>query len=118
MEKVRPRCGQPSDRGRLRNRTKLVFHGVSYILTDDPAVEAVLLVVDVDGGAIERRRCGRRRLGPDRMTAAVELEGRVQLIVTVNDRLTSAGHVERHALLFCCNTINQFKIHKAQLIRD
>jgi len=25
MEKVRPWCGQPSDRGRLRNRTELIF---------------------------------------------------------------------------------------------
>jgi len=27
MEKVRPRCGQPSDRGRLKNRTEQVHIG-------------------------------------------------------------------------------------------
>ena len=31
MEKVRPWCGQPSDRGRLKNRTE---HDLLYILTD------------------------------------------------------------------------------------
>jgi len=46
MEKVRPWCGQPSDRGRLRNRTQ------QYSITSvgpaaDPGVQAVSLQVTV-----------------------------------------------------------------------
>jgi len=34
MEKVRPRCGQPSDRGQLKNRTE---HGLVYSETESEA---------------------------------------------------------------------------------
>ena len=34
MEKVRPRCGRPSDRGRLKNRTE---HGLVYSETESEA---------------------------------------------------------------------------------
>ena len=32
MEKVRPRCGQPSDRGRLKQRRELVVCGIFYAI--------------------------------------------------------------------------------------
>ena len=32
MEKVRPRCGQPSDRGRLKKRRELVVCGIFYAI--------------------------------------------------------------------------------------
>ena len=31
MEKVRPRCGQPSDRGRLKNRTDVLFCSLAVL---------------------------------------------------------------------------------------
>jgi len=70
------------------------------ILTDDPPIETVFFVVDVDRrliGLSRRRLC----LGPDRETAAMQNEGRVQLIVTVDDRLDSSGYVERQTPLVC-----------------
>ena len=37
MEKVRPWCGQPSDRGRLRNRTELLFWFFQSPTAETPA---------------------------------------------------------------------------------
>jgi len=76
------------------------------VLTDNPSVEAVVLVVDIDVGetggvALVTEWWRWRCLSPDWMTVAVESERLVQLILTVDDWVSWPRHVHCQTLLVC-----------------
>ena len=52
MEKVRPWCGQPSDRGRLKNRTEPTVYG-----SGRPTTAVVVVVLVVTGKQTEADDC-------------------------------------------------------------
>ena len=50
MEKVRPWCGQPSDRGRLKNRTEQVFKNFIKLKSKNPTFATPGLVWNRNDG--------------------------------------------------------------------
>jgi len=57
MEKVRPWCGQPSDRGRLGNRTFTYLH-YFILLSNLLIIFAILFVGNEEGSMFDMTICG------------------------------------------------------------
>ena len=88
MEKVRPWCGQPSDRGRLKNRNRLAYLPPAFAPVGSERGDDVLNVVT---GSVERVRIVR--------TSRIAHKALVVLVLQMTDDTEPAVSVtQRHRI--------------------